>query len=117
MKYIIYSTSWGNDPVFYGTSKTIWEAEEIISELVDAGYDRYLDRAVTNAEMCLRDLLNYEECDYAPHDYVVFSKLHGEVFYDTYDDILADANYYVYGEYIADYINKMIPDYKIGKTV
>lgn len=114
--YIIYSTSHTEEPIFYGTARTIWSAEAIVDELIDECYDKYLPKAIKHAEDWLLDLSEWEHCDFAPHDIVVWSKRAGEVFYDEMDDFLKDIDYYTYGESIAWYINQLMPNFKIGKT-
>lgn len=114
--YIIYSPSHNQEPVFYGTARTIWDAEAIVNELIDEYYDKNLDKAIRYASQWLKDLSEWEHCDYAPYDIVVWSKTEGEVFYDKMEDLENDVNYHTYGESIVAYINRQMPNYKIGIT-
>lgn len=116
MKYVIYSTEYMKEPTFYGTARTIWDAEKIVDDLFDEYYEQNLDKAIQYAIDWLKDLHEWEHCDYAPYDIVVYRR-HGTAFYDTEDDLLSDIERHVTGVSIADYMSRVIPKFKIGTTV
>lgn len=115
--YIIYSTSYNQEPTFYGTARTIWDAEELVNELIDEYYDKNLDKAIRYASQWLEDLSNWKWCDFTPYNIYV-DLMHGDtVYYDEEEDVIEDIDFHTYGESIAEYINLHMPKYKIGITV
>lgn len=115
--YIVYSTSYNQEPTFYGTARTIWDAEAIVNELIDEFYDNNLDKAIRHASQWLRDLSEWKPCTFAPYDVYVDLTDGDTVYYDDMDSVLEDIDFHTYGESIAEYINLRMPIYKIGRTV